>query len=159
MRLPVRAPVEIAEHRRVAGHTLEQIAEAAQPVLAEDLILLRHPLRVADLSNPRREVAVPEEGHLLHQGAPGVHHPVDPPGPHVVDGVEVEDAADQAVHLGQAVVTLEFEQLVDRSLESDGQAAIQLARRDSESGAAEQVRHSLSRIHRRHRGSSDGGSR
>ena len=74
--LPV---VEVDEHRRVAHDGEQQAAEVAGGVLAQGPVLQVHLAGVADLDLRRREVVVPEEGHLLFQRARRGRHAVAPP--------------------------------------------------------------------------------
>ncbi len=78
-----------------------------------------HRERVLDLVVGDREVAVPEEGQLLEQWAAGAHHPVQPPGLDVLDVLEVEQVALEAVEQAVELLAdpLGMEQLLERRLE------------------------------------------
>jgi hypothetical protein len=63
--LAARRVVEIDQHRGVAGDRSEQLAEIAQRVPAQKLVLPVQKLRGAHLLQARYEVVVPEERHLF----------------------------------------------------------------------------------------------
>ena len=81
VRRPLRvvAAVQPEEHRRVLRHVEQQLLERAEPVVAEELVLIQHqPLRV-DAAVRGREPVVPDERHPLDERARRAHHPVEPP--------------------------------------------------------------------------------
>ncbi len=104
--LHVHPGVKVVEHRRVLGHRDEEVAEVARRVPLERLDLDQHLAVVADLALGRREVPVPEEGHLLLERPVGVEHALGPP---VADAAGLEQGRAQPVEeavghrLGMAV--------------------------------------------------------
>ena len=77
--LDVHAGVEERQHGRVPGDADQEIAEVPRPVPVEEVELQQHLAIVAHLVLIRREVAVPEERHLLFQRPVRRQHPVGPP--------------------------------------------------------------------------------
>ena len=101
-RLGVVLAVEPHQHRRIAGHLHQEVAEVAERVLAEQLELPLRPAQRARLVREHLgalhgarlggqlavgggEVVVPEERHLLLQRTPRVHHAEHPALARVVD--------------------------------------------------------------------------
>ena len=78
--LHVAVRVEVDQHGRVFAHFEQERAELAERVLAQQLVLHHHRLRVLHLGDAGSEVVVPEEGHLLAQRVAAVEHAVEPPG-------------------------------------------------------------------------------
>ena len=73
--------VEEVQHRRVLGDLDGQIAQVARGAPLEQIDLLHHLAVVADLVLVGREVAVPQQRHLLLERMRRLHHPVRPPVP------------------------------------------------------------------------------
>ncbi len=71
--------VEVGQHRRIARDVDKKLAEAAGRVSMEQRELLLHLAIVADLLLAGREMAVPEQRHLLFQRPVGRDHAVGPP--------------------------------------------------------------------------------
>jgi hypothetical protein len=67
---------EEQQHRRVDRDVAQQLGERAERAAPEQRVLAHHQRRVLVVD---REVVVPEQGHLLHQGPRGADHPVQPP--------------------------------------------------------------------------------
>ncbi len=83
---------------------MQQLAEVAGGVLAEQLVLDRHRLTVANGAPFGGEVAVPEEDQLLLQRPRRLHHAPDPPLPqlHEVLGVVLAALLEQLLPLLRA---------------------------------------------------------
>jgi hypothetical protein len=67
---------EEQQHGRVDRDVAQQLGERAERAPPEQRVLAHHQRRVLVGD---REVVVPEQGHLLHQGPRGADHPVQPP--------------------------------------------------------------------------------
>ena len=92
--LHVHPGVEVVEHRGVLGHRDQEVAEVAGRVPLERVDLEQHLAVVADLALGRREVPVPEQGHLLFERPVGVEHALGPP---VADAAGLEEGRAQPV--------------------------------------------------------------
>ena len=85
--------VQPEDHARVAGQVEEDCAEVRHAVASEHLVLRQKGRSVLALVVCAGEDVVPEEGHLLLQGALGVDHPVDPLRAIPREGVEVHEGS------------------------------------------------------------------
>ena len=74
----VLAVVQPVNHSRVFGHFHQQFAEVAHALLAELDDHVHDVVVVVNLGDAGGEDAVPEESHLLFQGALRVNHVVEP---------------------------------------------------------------------------------
>ena len=79
--LHVHARIEVVEHRRIFGDRYRQVPEIAGRVALKHVDLQQHLPVVADLVLGRREVAVPEQRHLLFQRPAAIEHALGPPVP------------------------------------------------------------------------------
>ncbi len=162
----VVAAVQPHQDRRVLRDGDQQVAEVAEGVVAEQLELSlgavailgrlggQHPRRLGavvgagDLRVGGGEVVVPEERHLLLEGALGVDHPEQPALAGVGDvevrregaaGGHADEAglADLAVDVVRDLV--EVHQQVDRAADPDFGIEIDLVRAAAEAGSPEEV--------------------
>ena len=133
--------VEPEDHRGVAGELQQEVLEAAEPHPAEHLELVQDRARVVGLGVGRGEEAVPEERHLLLQGAARVDHTVEPLRRRALRAL-VQGAVKPADHvLGYHLRVDGVEKLLDRGLVPLRRIPLQLVPRGAEPGPAHQVRH------------------
>ena len=133
--------VEPEDHRWIAGQLQEEVLEAAETHPAEHLELVEDRPGVVGLRVGCREEAVPEQRHLLLEGAARRDHPVEPLRRRALRPL-VEGAVQPAddvlwYHLRVHGV----EKLLDRGLVALRRVALQLVPRGAEPGPAHQVRH------------------
>ena len=77
--LAVGIVVQVAEHRRIPRHAVEQAGEVPGGVLAEELVLVGKGDGVVDVAERRGEVPVPEQRELLLERRWRPGHPIEPP--------------------------------------------------------------------------------
>ena len=92
MLFAVGVVVQVHEHCRIAADSQEQVAKVAQAVGAEEFVLPEHEPGTLDVVGAGREVAVPEQRHLLLQRAFALEHAPNPPTARFLGGFAVSPA-------------------------------------------------------------------
>ena len=77
--LDVAVGVQPDEHGSVLAYGLEEGAELAQGMCADQAILAEHQDWILHLGQAGGEVVVPEQGQLLAQRMPALQHAIEPP--------------------------------------------------------------------------------
>ncbi len=115
-------PVKPPQHRRLAADFDDKVSEAAQAVGAEQLDLVVHPIRPADLPGAGGKMVVPEERHPLLQRRGRVDHAVIPPFGHQVraaaDVVNPLGLLEESVKPADVALGVEREQILDGRVHS-----------------------------------------
>ena len=139
--LVVLVLVQPVEHRRVVGQVDQQVPVVAHPVIAEDLHLLQHLVRVLDLRVAGGEHVVPEEGHLLLERPLRGHHapePVELPGRQAQAALCPGVVAVEQIQV-RVGLPLRVQQHLHQVLVAMLRQRLHLGRRRAEPGPAHQV--------------------
>ena len=137
--------VQPEDHGRVSGDAQEKVSIVAEAVVSEHLGLHRQVVVVVHLGVAGGEDVMPEERHLLLEGAPGVYHVVEPlrrsgdgSGAARFGG---RDVPEQEVVIGARYAIRRVDQLLDGLLVSLRGAALDFVTGRAEPGASHEVRH------------------
>ena len=139
--LRVVPPVQPDEHGRVLRDVTRSVSKSPRALLAEERVLVEHPLLRADAGVRGREPVVPDERHPLDELLVRAHHAVEPPEVVVAPGVL---GGERLAVVGRRGAAAEprlgrMEEVVDRALQPLAGDARRLAGPRAEAGTPKQA--------------------